>query len=96
MAENGLLLGLMPAAPYTQTEGVLHPGDRLLLYTDGLIEASGPGGECFEQSRLEATLAEGAGLDALRFSDRLFERLQEWHGAGPFDDDVTFVVVDVR
>ena len=33
VAENGLLLGLMPEAPYAQTEGVLHPGDRLLIRT---------------------------------------------------------------
>ena len=96
VAENGLLLGLMPDAPYPLTQGVLERGDRLLLYTDGVIEASGPGGEYFEQSRLEAAIAEGVGLDADAFSSQLLRRLCEWHGAGPFDDDVTFVVVDVR
>ena len=96
VAENGLLLGLMPDAPYSQAQGVLERGDRLLLYTDGVIEASGPGGEHFEQSRLEAAIAEGVGLDADAFASHLSRRLCEWHGADPFGDDVTFVVVDVR
>jgi sigma-B regulation protein RsbU (phosphoserine phosphatase) len=95
VAEGGLLLGLMPEATYTQAAGVLHPGDRVLMYTDGVTEANGPGGEFFGQDRLASALAEGAGLGASAWSDQLLERLREWHGARAFDDDLTFVLVDV-
>lgn len=95
VVENGLLLGAIVDASYTQMEGVLHSGDRLLLYTDGVIEASAPGGEFFEQCRLEEALIEGIRLDADTFCDSLLANLQTWHGNGPFEDDVTFVVIDV-
>ena len=37
--ENGLPLGLFAEAPYTESASALHPGDRLTLMTDGVIEA---------------------------------------------------------
>lgn len=95
VAEGGVLLGLMPEANYTQVAGVLQPGDRVLVYTDGVTEANGPSGEFFGQDRLASALAEGTGLDASAGSDQLLKRLREWHGASPFDDDLTFVLVDV-
>ncbi|MCU1587118.1 MAG: serine phosphatase [Frankiales bacterium] len=38
---NGPALGLLPGASYATTEGLLRPGDALLLYTDGLVEVPG-------------------------------------------------------
>ncbi len=96
VTENGLLLGALVDAPYTQMAGAVRRGDRLLLYTDGVIEASEPGGEFFDQSRLEEALIVGATLDADAFCDSLLARLRSWRGSGSFEDDVTFVVIDVR
>jgi serine phosphatase RsbU (regulator of sigma subunit) len=48
---GGSVLGAFPNAPFAQQEIQLHPGDRLLLFTDGLTEACDDNGECV---RLEA------------------------------------------
>ena len=42
----------------------LRPGDTLLLYTDGIIDARPAGGRTFGDARLRDALAEGAGRDA--------------------------------
>ncbi len=94
--EGGLLLGLDPDATYAQAAGTLLPGDRVLVYTDGVTEASGPGGEFYGGGRLATVLAQGAGLEASACADLLLEDLARWHGPGPFDDDLTFVLVAVR
>jgi len=41
--ENGLVLGVLSSAAYSSTKQTLRKGDRLLLYTDGVIEAANGG-----------------------------------------------------
>lgn len=71
-------------------------GDRLVLYTDGIVEARNAGGEEFGTSRLEeATLtasqsaADGAGLLV-----RLRAALATFAAGRPLEDDLTLVVVE--
>ena len=62
LEENGLPLGLMEVADYQQLEQPLQAGDRFLLYTDGLVDATNAAGEFFSVDRGKATVAAGAGL----------------------------------
>ncbi len=55
---RGNALGLTRKSTYEQAELILNPGDRLLLYTDGVTEARNPAGDEFgEQDLLDAVLA---------------------------------------
>ena len=99
-------LDLEPAPPMgvelatgAPAEGTLalEPGDMVLLYTDGLIEARRPGGELFSVERLadffEREVANGhAAPEALR---RLREAIIE-RGEGALTDDATAVLVSWR
>jgi phosphoserine phosphatase RsbU/P len=49
---GGLLLGVRREEAYSQSEFSFHPGDRLLIYTDGLVEAANVHGEQFGELRL--------------------------------------------
>ena len=49
---TGMPLGLLPGMSYDQNDVQLKPGNRLLMYTDGLVEAHNPRGEMFGSSRL--------------------------------------------
>jgi serine phosphatase RsbU (regulator of sigma subunit) len=55
--EGSLPLGLVPSVIYEEVTMVLHPGDQLSIYTDGLVEARGATGELYGFARLQALFA---------------------------------------
>jgi phosphoserine phosphatase RsbU/P len=57
---GSLPLALATTAIYCETSIQLRPGDRFVLYTDGLVEARNRAGELFSFDRLQALLATGA------------------------------------
>jgi len=95
LEENGFPLGIFADGSYSAAAAPLAQGDRCVLYTDGLLEASHPSGEEFGGERLKSFIAEHTALPAQAFCDKLVERVSEWCGpAQPPHDDLTIVVVD--
>ncbi len=70
-------------------------GDRLLLYTDGIIEAAGASGERFGAERLRAVLA-GSEAGHTEFLGSLFKALRDFGIGDPPEDDCTAIVVDIQ
>jgi sigma-B regulation protein RsbU (phosphoserine phosphatase) len=68
-------------------------GDRLLLYTDGIIEGTNGAGEPFGSERLKAALKNSSD-DYLEFLDDLFAELNDFGVNDPPTDDCTAIVVD--
>jgi hypothetical protein len=99
LTEGGLVLGVFPDAGYPTGELPLDPGDRLIVYTDGLTEAFSPSGEWFGDTELRSFIARNDGVPADRFAGDLVRRLEQWVRPGrnnhAFEDDLTIVVVDV-
>ena len=71
----------------------LAPGDTLLLYTDGLVEARDAEGEEYGYDRLAAFVEQWAHTGALELRDRLLAEHRAWSGSSDPDDDTTFVVL---
>jgi sigma-B regulation protein RsbU (phosphoserine phosphatase) len=92
IVENGLLLGVFPSAALSTAVHTLAPGDRLVLYTDGIIEAADAKREEFGQSRLQALLQKGAPLSPQEAADLIIVSVQEWSKSQ--DDDLTVLVCD--
>jgi len=69
------------------------PSERLLLYTDGIIDAANAAGEAFGMQRLTALLKEHAG-DHLEFLEAIHRRLREFGAGDPPDDDCTTIAID--
>ena len=90
--ENGLLMGVFSSAPYTSTKRALGQGDRLLLYTDGVIEAANGGEEEFGQERLGKLLAANTDRTVEEMADLILSTVQNW--ASTQTDDLTVVVCD--
>jgi sigma-B regulation protein RsbU (phosphoserine phosphatase) len=86
---TGLPLGVMPDAAYTTRTIVLAPRNRLLLYTDGVTEASTADGAEFGEARLEAAidaLRQGSALDMV---EGIIERVDAFAAGAPQADDIT-------
>ena len=77
---------------YEETPVRLSPGDRLVLYTDGFLEAKSPEGEVFGEHRLATTLTRLAPLESDKIADELVREVESF-AAGKLDDDLTMLVV---
>jgi serine phosphatase RsbU (regulator of sigma subunit)/anti-sigma regulatory factor (Ser/Thr protein kinase) len=89
---TGMPLGLLPGMAYEEHEAVIGPGDNVLLYSDGLVEAHDPSGAMYGFPRLRADLeADLAGSELL---DELLDRLHAFTGPGwEQEDDITLVAL---
>jgi serine phosphatase RsbU (regulator of sigma subunit) len=99
---GSIVLGLLENAVYESTEVPIEPGDRLILYTDGLLEAQNPHGEWFGDAELARAIRDHASSDAEGFCNALLAHLARWCGADGrgaselrFTDDVTIIAIDV-
>ena len=94
--DGGLLVGFDPDASYATGEVSVARGDRLVAYTDCVIEAPDGRGDFFGIEGLTAFVASRGGLAADALADALLAHLRERTGSSGFDDDVTLAIVDVR
>jgi sigma-B regulation protein RsbU (phosphoserine phosphatase) len=92
IAENGLLLAATDDALYTEKSMTLERGDRLLLYTDGLLEAKNGDGRLFGDESLAAALRNTAALTPVDAVERIIAEVQHW--AATQEDDLTALVCD--
>jgi phosphoserine phosphatase RsbU/P len=92
LTENGLMLAAFSFAKYSTAEYPLEPGDRLVLYTDGLLEATNATGEEFGLHRLSALLKDGARLNPEAAADHIISSLQTWSKFQ--NDDLTVLICD--
>jgi len=90
--ENGLMLAAFDFATYSTASQKLEPGDRLLLYTDGIVEAASARGEFFGQEALGALLRQTMEISPAEAVDRIISAVQQW--AVTQDDDLTVLVCD--
>src|SRR6185369_11804909 len=72
----------------------LMKNDRLLLYTDGIIETANPQGELFGLGRLKQLLKSSADADYQEFLELLFQALLDFGAARMPEDDCSAIVID--
>jgi serine phosphatase RsbU (regulator of sigma subunit)/anti-sigma regulatory factor (Ser/Thr protein kinase) len=92
---TGMPLGLMPGMQYEEKQATLVPGQTMLLHSDGLAEAHGPGREMFGFPRVAALVGEATDGEAL--IERLLQELSGFTGADwEQEDDITLVTLECR
>jgi len=97
--ENGLMLGPFAGATYSTLCLSLEKGDRIVLITDGIVEAVDRSGNEFGMHRLREMIKSQQHLSANRFADALLDSLTSWSeraiGASQ-SDDITLLVIDFK
>jgi serine phosphatase RsbU (regulator of sigma subunit) len=93
-ARHGPALGLFADSPYPTCRSSVEVGDVLLLFTDGLYEASDPKGEEYGQERLIAAAKQRLSLPAPQLLNELLLDVQRFTGTAEFQDDVCLLSVE--
>ena len=83
LAAGGLPLGIMPNADFREGRTQLHPGDVLVIYSDGVSEACNPAGEEFGPTRLYEVVARNLDASAGGIRDRIESALTKFVRAHP-------------
>jgi serine phosphatase RsbU (regulator of sigma subunit) len=95
MSATGLVLGILPDASIGEAGLLLEPGDALVCYTDGVIEAHARDGGQFGEERLAHVLADARGRSAAGIARRVERAVVDYRS--PDDhDDLAVVVVRCR
>jgi serine phosphatase RsbU (regulator of sigma subunit) len=92
----GRLIGFSMETECETGTADLDPGDRIILYTDGVIETCNNDRMMFGKESLHRAIISHADMTAAEFARTLTRLVHEWRGVGEkLEDDVTFVVVDI-
>ena len=89
-------LGILEHAEYKETRIQLEPGDRVIFYTDGIVEAMNERKEIFGFERLLEVVKGACSMGAELLLQEIMTRVHEFGGGAPQHDDLTVIVVSVE
>jgi serine phosphatase RsbU (regulator of sigma subunit) len=95
LVARGDALGSAPETTYETRGRNLEIGDRLILYTDGFIDAGAPEREPFGEKRFRAAIAGLQSQPAVRLPDLLMARVEEYLEGAIVSDDLTCVAFEL-
>ncbi len=93
LASGGLPLGIKRDADYREGRTQLQQGDVLVIYSDGVTEATSPSGEEFGATRLYEVVARNVDASAAGIRDRIESALTKFSQGTRAVDDITLVIV---
>ena len=94
-AASNLPLGVRAAAIYEQGHVALMPGDRIVMFTDGLLEAEDRQGEPFGEERLSRVLGSQRPGPVSAIKDAILDGLLDYTGDLPWEDDLTVLAAEI-
>ena len=100
LEDGGPVVGLLPGVPYGQGQVQLSPGDRIVIFSDGVSEAMDAAGNEFGDERLLAAIhaahATDEEVDAPRLVDDVIAAVRVFTAGASQSDDITAMVVRYR
>jgi sigma-B regulation protein RsbU (phosphoserine phosphatase) len=96
LESTGLPIGMMDVAEYEVKTVQLQPGDKLVLFSDGLSEAANVDGEFFDKKALKEFLCAHAGIGCAELHAKLVEAVEDFSEASEQEDDITMLVLEYQ
>ncbi len=90
---TGVALGMFDHSTFGSVETMLHGGEMLVLYSDGITEAEDPAGQPFEESGLEMVVERYAGESPAAIGANLLKAVEDHAKASRFTDDLTILIL---
>ena len=94
-ARPGPALGLFDGAKYETLSCKLSSRDVVLLFTDGLFEVEGSGGQLYDYQKLSRAVGDRTELPAVELCRSLIDEVQQFSATQEFNDDVCLVAMDI-
>jgi sigma-B regulation protein RsbU (phosphoserine phosphatase) len=95
LAEGGVVMGVFADAVFAQARIALTPGDRLLFFTDGIVEATDASGDELGEAQLAEVASAARDRSAEDLKDHVLAHVAAFTG-GRFGDDATLIVVELE
>jgi len=86
-------LGILEEANYEETQFQMEPGDKVVFYTDGIVEAMNKQQEIYGFERLQAVIKSSPAETAEALMNDIIRSVSDFTGAAPQHDDLTIIVV---
>jgi serine phosphatase RsbU (regulator of sigma subunit) len=93
LGPRNMLLGVEDFEPEEACHTFV-PGERLVLYTDGITDATDPDGQRFEEHRLHEAISRSVDLGAQQCVHSIFQAVEDFRQGARQRDDETLVVLD--
>jgi sigma-B regulation protein RsbU (phosphoserine phosphatase) len=93
LERGGPVLGLLPDAQYESATIQVWPGDLLVMFSDGLVEAANQQGEEYGDDRLATLLRMHADQTPAQLRASILQSLASFAPAGELQDDLTFAII---
>ena len=90
---GGIIVGVTPSFPYNEETIKLHPGDSLIIYSDGITEAMDKKEEEFDEDRLEEAIKKHINEPAAEMLENLINEVKQFTMNTPQTDDMTLVII---
>ncbi|SRR5579883_232138 len=91
---SAMPVGMIEGAPFQTVEEQLSPGDKVVIFSDGLTEAENSEGIFFDAERLRVALRENAAKDAAGLHAALLDAVDRFADGGVIRDDITALVIE--
>lgn len=96
LENTGMPVGLIDPAEFVIAEARLLPGDKVIIYSDGVTEAQSLSGEFFGRKRLRETASARAAGGCQEMHDAVQSAVTAFTQGAPQSDDITVVVLEYR
>jgi len=96
LESTGMPIGMLDIAMYEVKTIQLQPGDKVVLFSDGLSETANSDGEFFEKKALQEFLCTHAGIGCTELHAQLVDAVEDFSEAAEQEDDITMLVVEYQ
>ncbi|MBI5186894.1 MAG: SpoIIE family protein phosphatase [Nitrospinae bacterium] len=94
--EGGSPLGQLAKVNYPNQNHRFSPGDRLIIHTDGIIEAENSSGEIYGAERLLECIRENGTFPLAELKTRIINDVRNFAGGAPIGDDITLLIFEKK